>query len=70
MSIMTPINGNEWPVPMPKDGSLDLVRIEMLNIRAEYAWLDILCLRQEGGRAEHLRTEEWKLGRADNWSNV
>ncbi len=61
MSIMTPINGNEWPVPMPKDGSLDLVRIEMLNIGAEYAWLDILCLRQEGGCGEHLRTEEWKL---------
>ncbi|KAK0447547.1 hypothetical protein EV421DRAFT_147366 [Armillaria borealis] len=61
MSIMTPINGKEWPVPMPKDGSLDLVRIEMLNVGAEYAWLDILCLRQEGGRGEHLRTEEWKL---------
>ncbi|SJL18501.1 uncharacterized protein ARMOST_22092 [Armillaria ostoyae] len=61
MSIMTPINGNEWPVPMPKDGSLDLVRIEMLNVGAEYAWLDILCLRQEGGHGEHLRMEEWKL---------
>ncbi|KAK0447574.1 hypothetical protein EV421DRAFT_2017216 [Armillaria borealis] len=61
MSIMSPINGSEWPVPMPKDGSLDLVRIEMLNVGAEYAWLDILRLRQEGGRGEHLRTEEWKL---------
>ncbi|SJL18516.1 uncharacterized protein ARMOST_22109 [Armillaria ostoyae] len=61
MSIMAPINGKEWPVPMPKDGSLDLVRIEILNVGAEYAWLDILCLRQEGGRNEHLRTEEWKL---------
>ncbi|KAK0230074.1 hypothetical protein IW262DRAFT_1520780 [Armillaria fumosa] len=61
LSIMTPITGNEWPVPIPKDGSLDLVRIEMLNVGAEYAWLDILCLRQEGGQGEHLRTEEWKL---------
>ncbi len=46
---MTPINGYEWPVPMPKDANLDLIRIEMLNLGAEYAWLDILCLRQEGG---------------------
>ncbi|KAK0499361.1 hypothetical protein EDD18DRAFT_849519 [Armillaria luteobubalina] len=61
ISIMTPINENEWSVPMPKHGSLDLVRIEMLNVGAEYAWLDILCLRQQGGRGEHLRTEEWKL---------
>ncbi|PBK58791.1 hypothetical protein ARMSODRAFT_1027958 [Armillaria solidipes] len=61
MSIMTPINGNEWPMPMPKDGSLDLVCIEMLNIGVEYAWLDILCLRQEGGHSEHLCMEEWKL---------
>ncbi|KAK0196332.1 hypothetical protein F5146DRAFT_1029364 [Armillaria mellea] len=66
---MTSINGYEWPVPMPKDANLDLVRIEMLNARsewmrspnAEYAWLDVLCLRQEGGKNEHLRLEEWKL---------
>ncbi len=33
---------------MPKDANLDLIRIEMLNLGAEYAWLDVLCLRQEG----------------------
>ncbi|PBK62310.1 hypothetical protein ARMSODRAFT_943196 [Armillaria solidipes] len=61
MDAMTPINGYEWPLPMPKDANLDLIRIEMLNHGAEYAWLDVLCLRQEGGKNEHLRLEEWKL---------
>ncbi len=57
----TPINGWEWPVPMPRDANLDLIRIEMLNAGAEYAWLDVLCLRQAGGREENLRAEEWKV---------
>ncbi len=61
INVMTPINGHEWPVPMPKDANLDLIRIEMLNFGAEYVWLDVLCLRQEGGKNEHLRLEEWKL---------
>ncbi|SJL16947.1 uncharacterized protein ARMOST_20483 [Armillaria ostoyae] len=39
----------------------DLIRIEMLNLGAEYAWLDVLCLRQEGGLREDLRVQEWKL---------
>ncbi len=33
----------------------------MLNIGAEYAWLDVLCLRQEGGKNERLRTAEWAI---------
>ncbi len=65
VNVMTPINGYEWPVPMPRDANLDLIRIEMLNTMrsygAEYAWLDVLCLRQEGGQVEHLHLEEWKL---------
>ncbi len=61
VNVMTPINGYEWPVPVPKDANLDLIRIEMLNLGAEYAWLDVLCLRQPGGRGDHLRKEEWKL---------
>ncbi len=61
VDVMTPINACEWHVPMPKDANLDLIRIEMLNLGAEYAWLDVLCLRQEGGKNEHLRLEEWKL---------
>ncbi len=59
--VLTPINGREWPVPIPQDTSLDLIRIEMLNLGAEYAWLDVLCLRQEGGPREDLREEEWKV---------
>ncbi|KAG7443456.1 uncharacterized protein BT62DRAFT_332389 [Guyanagaster necrorhizus] len=61
VDVWTPINGEEWPVPIPKDANLDLIRIEMLNLGAEYTWLDVLCLRQEGGPSEHLRAEEWKL---------
>ncbi|KAK0479125.1 hypothetical protein IW261DRAFT_1336805 [Armillaria novae-zelandiae] len=61
VDVTTPINGEEWPVPMPKDANLDLIRIEMLNLGAEFAWLDVLCLRQRGGKGEHLRLEEWKL---------
>ncbi len=30
--VLTPINGREWPTPIPKDANLDLIRIEMLNI--------------------------------------
>ncbi|PBK62717.1 hypothetical protein ARMSODRAFT_943097 [Armillaria solidipes] len=59
--VDTPINAHEWPVPIHKNGSLDLVRIEMLNLGAEYVWLDVLCLRRHGKpENEHLREEEWK----------
>ncbi|KAK0209864.1 hypothetical protein IW262DRAFT_1281166, partial [Armillaria fumosa] len=61
MDVLTPINGHEWPVPIPKDANLDLIHIEMLNMGAEYAWQDVLCLRQEHARNESLRSEEWKL---------
>ncbi|KAK0234040.1 hypothetical protein IW262DRAFT_129036 [Armillaria fumosa] len=60
-AVWTPINVYEWPVPIPKDVDLNLIRIEMLNLGHEYAWLDVLCLRQVGGPREDLRTEEWKL---------
>ncbi|KAK0456996.1 hypothetical protein EV421DRAFT_1698236 [Armillaria borealis] len=61
--VDTPINGHQWPVPIPEDTNLDLIHIEMLNLGAEYAWLDVLCLRQEaeGVRNEDLRAEEWML---------
>ncbi|PBK81264.1 hypothetical protein ARMGADRAFT_783206 [Armillaria gallica] len=63
VDVRTPINGKEWPVPIPKDVDLNLIRIEMLNLGVEYTWLDVLCLRQkeEGGPREDLRVEEWKL---------
>ncbi|KAK0224557.1 hypothetical protein EDD85DRAFT_940906 [Armillaria nabsnona] len=59
--VWTPINGYEWPVPIPKDADLNLIRIEMLNLGLEYAWVDVLCLRQVGGPREDLRAEEWKV---------
>ncbi|SJL18500.1 uncharacterized protein ARMOST_22091 [Armillaria ostoyae] len=57
--MWTPINGYEWPVPMPKDASLDLIRIEMLNLGAEYAVRE--DHREEDLRKDDLRKEEWKL---------
>ncbi|KAK0483099.1 hypothetical protein EDD18DRAFT_1362072 [Armillaria luteobubalina] len=59
--VLTPINGYEWPVPIPKDTDLDRIHIEMLNLGVEYVWLNVLCLRQKDGRREDLREEEWKL---------
>ncbi|KAK0458104.1 uncharacterized protein EV420DRAFT_415617 [Desarmillaria tabescens] len=61
VDVWTPINGYGWPVPIPKDTNLKLIRIEMLNLEVEYTWLDVLCLRQVGGWGEYMRTEEWKL---------
>ncbi|PBK58954.1 hypothetical protein ARMSODRAFT_899878, partial [Armillaria solidipes] len=62
MNMLTPINGNKWPVPMPRDADLDLIRIKMLNHGAEYAWLDVLCLRQKRKRENRPhRLAEWEL---------
>ncbi|PBK62160.1 hypothetical protein ARMSODRAFT_1061904 [Armillaria solidipes] len=61
VDVWTPINGKEWPMPIPRDTSLDLIRIEMLNLGARYIWLDVVCLRQKGGLREDLRVKEWKL---------
>lgn len=68
------VNGGEWPVPLPDelDENLESVRNELLNYGAEYAWLDVLCLRQkdpawkargsseEVARKEKLRKKECK----------
>ncbi len=75
MEVWTPINGKEWPVPIPKDANLNLIRIEMLRLGVTYIWLDVLCLRQKGGPREDLRTEEWKLdvptiGYVYRWTTV
>ncbi|KAK0445403.1 hypothetical protein EV421DRAFT_315759 [Armillaria borealis] len=61
MDVWTPINRHEWPVPIPKDANLNLIRIELLNLGLEYVWLDVLCLRQRGGLREDLRVKEWML---------
>lgn len=60
--VDTPINGFEWPVPIPRDTTLECVRVELLNHGLEYVWVDVLCLRQEGiAEKEDLRKEEWKV---------
>ncbi|GJE97513.1 hypothetical protein PsYK624_137340 [Phanerochaete sordida] len=80
--LWTPINSREWPVPIPRDTTLEHVRVELLNLGAEYAWLDVLCLRQYRGQ-EHelsrvgpenieraLQAQEWvrcEQLRADEW---
>ncbi len=62
IGVQTPINGYEWPVPIPKDANLDLIRIELLNLGAEYVWLDVLCLRQGGNLSKgDMHLEEWKV---------
>lgn len=62
-NVLTMINSKKWPVPIPKHTRLADIRIELLNMEAEYVWLDVLCLRQADGEApeEGLREEEWKL---------
>ncbi|GJE88545.1 hypothetical protein PsYK624_046280 [Phanerochaete sordida] len=74
--IRTRINGSGWTVPIPRGVDLDHVRIELLNLGAEYVWLDVLCLRQQVQTShrdllgwsedawrdfEEKRQEEWKL---------
>ena len=64
-AIDTPINGYQWPVPLPRNINLEGVRKDLIGLGAEYVWLDVLCLRQ------HLRNpslaldkqqeDEWKL---------
>ncbi len=75
VDVWTSINRKEWPVPIPKGASLELIRIEMLNLGVQYTWLDVVCLRQKGGLQEDLRVEEWKLdvptiGYVYKWATV
>ena len=44
--VWTEINQYQWPVPFPKDASLDDLRVELLRMGLRYCWLDVLCLRQ------------------------
>ena len=61
--VWTAINQHQWPIPLPKDISLDYLRSELLTLGAEYVWIDVVCLRQrsEANDLEQLRREEWKL---------
>ena len=61
--VWTAINQFQWPVPLPKDITLEYLRSELLTLGAEYVWLDVICLRQktEVNSLEELRQQEWKI---------
>ncbi|KAK0434506.1 hypothetical protein EV421DRAFT_1340250 [Armillaria borealis] len=61
ISVWTAINGYAWPVPLPRGVDLRLLRIELLELGAEFAWVDVLCLRQLGGLRKDKRELEWRL---------
>ncbi|KIP08604.1 hypothetical protein PHLGIDRAFT_12500 [Phlebiopsis gigantea 11061_1 CR5-6] len=60
--MSTSINGYAWAVPLPVKTDLHNLRIELLNLGAEYVFLDVLCLRQrdQSGK-EFRRRKEWRL---------
>jgi len=62
-AVDTPINEYQWPVPLPRNLNLEGVRKTLLDLGAEYVWLDVLCLRQHSRNPplEQLKQEEWKL---------
>ena len=62
-AVDTPINAYQWPVPCPRNISLDDIRRFLLDLGTEYVWLDVLCLRQQSRSPslEQLKQEEWKL---------
>ena len=45
---MTEANQKLWPIRLPRGVLLEDVRQEMIRLGVRYAWLDILCLRQQG----------------------
>ena len=45
--IVTEANQQLWPIPLPKGVLLEDVRGEMIRLGVRYAWLDVLCLRQQ-----------------------
>ena len=44
---MTEANQQLWPIPLPRGVLLEDVRGEMIRLGVRYAWLDVLCLRQQ-----------------------
>ena len=45
--IMTEANQHLWPIPLPRGTQVEDVRQEMIRLGVRYAWLDVLCLRQQ-----------------------
>ena len=73
--VMTEANQQLWPIPLPKGTQVEDIRHEMIRLGVRYAWLDVLCLRQQAlaknfaipvsreliERRELRRLEEWKI---------
>ena len=61
--VSTRINGKAWKVPIPKRTDIHNLRIELLNLGAEYVFLDVLCLRQKDGdkSKDYQLKKEWRL---------
>lgn len=61
--VITKVNGCTWPVPVPHDVQINTIRRELIRHNIRYAWLDVLCLRQDmeplgtGGAPPQLFTE-------------
>ncbi|RPB17887.1 hypothetical protein L211DRAFT_799420, partial [Terfezia boudieri ATCC MYA-4762] len=60
-AVDTSINCHQWPVPLPRTVSLEGVRKALLDLGAEYVWLDVLCLRQSHSPSHQLKQDEWRL---------
>ena len=45
--IITEANQFMWPIPLPRGVQLEDIRGEMIRLGVRYAWLDVLCLRQQ-----------------------
>ena len=72
--IMTEANQCMWPIPLPRGVELEDIRGEMIRLGVRYAWLDVLCLRQQFQKdlaipvsrevmecREQRRLTEWKV---------
>ncbi|GJE93710.1 hypothetical protein PsYK624_098710 [Phanerochaete sordida] len=46
--VKTRINSEQWSLSVPHDTSLEHVRVELLNMGAEYVWLAELCVPLRG----------------------
>ena len=49
--IVTEANQEMWPIPLPRGVHIEDVRRGMIRLGVRYAWLDVLCLRQQAGPA-------------------
>ena len=47
VTVTTPVNQQQYPVPLPRGVSLDDIRAELLEFGGQFCWLDILCHRQK-----------------------